>query len=168
MQSNSVTLRDTAYTLDLAGNRLNVTGDNHPGSYTLDATTPEPADFQVNQYTTAPIGDLAYDKNGNRVALSSGGMLQEAYEYDYANRLVTYSNLVTGVGATYAYDALGRRILRTVMSGGMTNTTQFIYDGGEVIEERDGTELIVSVVLAIDLWDAPGRRVVQSGNGTNY
>ena len=39
----------------------------------------------------------------------------------------------------YKYDALGRRIERTVDPGGAASTTDFYYDGPQVIEERDGT-----------------------------
>ena len=143
-------IRDTDYTLDLAGNRLNVTGDNHPGSYTLDATTPEPADFQMNQYTTTPVGDFTYDKNGNRI-FEDDGTVSKNYSYDYANRLVGFSNLLTGASANYAYDALGRRIQKTVVTGGMTNTTQFVYDGGAVIEERDGVGTLTASYTGVGL-----------------
>jgi YD repeat-containing protein len=147
--TNAVQTANITYTLDKAGNRLNVTGDNHPGTYTLDATTPEPADFQENQYSTTPIGGLTYDKNGNRTALSSGGLPQQTYAYDYANQLVGYSNLMTGASVTYAYDALGRRIQKTVSPGGTTNITKFVYDGNGVIEERDGGDAVVSTRSAV-------------------
>ena len=137
--TNGAQTANITYTLDKAGNRLNVTGDNHPGVYTLSNTLPEPADFQVNQYTTTPVGNFSYDKNGNRTAETSGATTLRTFSYDYANRLVAINNGSTGAPiAGYGYDALGRRILKGTISGATLNTTRFVYDGDEVIEERDG------------------------------
>lgn len=95
--TNAVPTANITYTLDKAGNRLNVTGDNHPGLYTLDNTLPEPADFQVNQYTTTPVGDFTYDKNGNRLAESVLGQTVRTFSYDYANQLTGITALSAGV-----------------------------------------------------------------------
>jgi RHS repeat-associated protein len=59
------TRRDTTYTYDRVGNRTEVLGNPNPGLYTLDASTPEPADAQVNQYTQTPFDARRYDANGN-------------------------------------------------------------------------------------------------------
>jgi RHS repeat-associated protein len=42
------------------------------------------------------------------------------------------------VAATYQYDALGRRIAKTVYPGGTPTVTEYYYDGPRVIEERNG------------------------------
>jgi RHS repeat-associated protein len=70
-------LRDQVYDLDGVGNRTQVTGGSDPGLYTMDPTLPEPADFQVNQYTVMPSQERGYDRNGNLVAfgLPSSGDL---------------------------------------------------------------------------------------------
>ena len=44
-----------SYVLDGAGNRISASGGPHPGAYGMDYTTPEPADQQVNQYTSTPL-----------------------------------------------------------------------------------------------------------------
>lgn len=137
--TNAAQTANITYTLDKAGNRLNVTGDNHPGAYTLSNTLPEPADFQVNQYTTTPVGNFSYDKNGNRISETSGATTLRTFSYDYANRLVAINSGSTGTPiAVYGYDALGRRILKGAQTGVTSNTTRYVYDGDEVIEERDG------------------------------
>ena len=51
--------------------------------------------------------------------------------YDAVNRMTTYADAEDL--ASYAYDALGRRVAKTV--GGVT--TRYIYAGERVIEERD-------------------------------
>ena len=71
----------TIYGLDAAGNRTNVNQGPGAGSYTSDATLPEPADFQVNQYTTGPSNTArAYDANGNLTNIRSAGA-DEKLEY---------------------------------------------------------------------------------------
>jgi len=58
------------YALDGVGNRTAVTGGPDAGTYTMDPTVPDPADFQVNQYTSAGGTSIRryYDDNGNFIA----------------------------------------------------------------------------------------------------
>jgi len=121
----------TNYAIDLAHNRTQVTGAQNPGPYTFDATTPEPADAQMNQYTTTPQGSRAHDRNGNLLSDAPG----RSFAYDYANRMVAYSG--NGTEASYQYDALGRRIAKTVDGA----TARFYYtDGDRVCEEKGGRD----------------------------
>jgi RHS repeat-associated protein len=56
--------------------------------------------------------------------------------FDYRNRLVQH------IGArrhTYAYDAFGRRIARTVDADGTPQETRYFYDGWRVCEEQDAS-----------------------------
>ena len=144
VSTNGTQTRNTTYTLDQAGNRASVTGDAHPGSYTMSPTTPEPADAQVNQYTTTPVGGFIYDKSGNRIAETSGATTLRTFSYDYANRLVAINSGSAGTPiAVYGYDALGRRTWKATPSGATYNTTRYVYDGDGVIEERDGNGVVV-------------------------
>lgn len=148
-------LRDTVYGFDLMGNRTNVTGAaSCSGSYTMDALMPGPLDFQMNQYTTTPCDTRSYDDNGNLVGRSLPGSGPVTYQYDYAGRLVLLQSVDLSSGSavistsTYAYDALGRRIAKTVSSGSLPPvTTQFLYDGASVIEERENNLVAASFVL---------------------
>ncbi len=134
--SGGAVARDTVYGLDRVGNRTNVTGASCSGPYTMDTAVP-PADFQANQYTTTPCDSRSYDDNGNLISrsLTSGTAL--SYSYDARDRLVSVSDSGKPVAA-YSYDALGRRTAKTVYAGGVPLTTQFLYDGGDLIEERSG------------------------------
>ncbi len=97
----------------------------------------------VNQYSTVKDTALGlsttyqftHDDNGNVTKQwNKAGNEYHNYSYDYRNRLteVEDSNLVTI--AEYAFDALGRRIYKTVGS----DTTYFFYDtAGRVIAEYD-------------------------------
>ena len=65
----------------------------------------------------------AYDAKGNRISRTSkADGAVESYAYDSQNRLVGYSSATTT--ANYAYDALDRRIAKTV--DGVTEAT--VYD----------------------------------------
>jgi YD repeat-containing protein len=101
-----------------------------------------------------PCDSRTYDANGNLLTRSStaGAFV---YAYDYANRLVAVQALVDdGTGgitnlpvATYTYDALGRRVSKTVYSGGLPpSTRQYCYDGTCVIEERENSAVAASYV----------------------
>lgn len=138
------------YSLDPNGNRLFAMSNGVAASYVMDATTPVPADFQRDQYTITPFGNQIYDENGNLTARgSAAGALQ--YIHDYADRLVAVNDLGTGMPtpvATYAYDALGRRIGRTLFpAGGLPPVvTRFVYDGedcddADPIEEHENGSL---------------------------
>jgi RHS repeat-associated protein len=80
----------------------------------------------LNQYTAAGPASFAYDGNGN---LTSDG--STSFVYDAENRLVSASG---AKNATLAYDPLGR--LFQTSGGGVT--TQFLYDGDELVAEYDG------------------------------
>lgn len=85
-----------------------------------------------------------YDNNGNRstkrVPIGGGGPMSTDrettdYDWDEENRLVSLhiENNVNSdqTNATYKYDALGRRIKKTVAD----EETQFIYDGEDVVKD---------------------------------
>ncbi|WP_175484878.1 PKD domain-containing protein [Jannaschia pohangensis] len=66
-----------------------------------------------NQLTEDDDYTYFYDDRGNRVSrVSKADGVVESYGYDSQNRLVSYTDGVTT--ATYAYDALDRRIAKTV------------------------------------------------------
>jgi RHS repeat-associated protein len=70
---------------------------------------------------------LTYDANGN---LTNDGT--NTYTWDARNRLTAISG---GLSASFVYDGLGRRISKTV--NGVT--TQFLYDGNDIIAEFGST-----------------------------
>ena len=132
------------YVLDANGNRLQVTNNGLPESYAMDNTLPEPADFQMDQYTETPFGTETHDANGNRI-LSVSPTGSTFYRYDYADRLVQVDTLA-GKGlptpaATYRYDPLGRRIGKTLFSSGglPPETVEFVY--GDDCDDSDRSPL---------------------------
>ncbi len=81
----------------------------------------------LNQYTQVAQTQLRYDADGNMI---DGGD-ENNYELTYSeDNSLSYAR--NGLYRnTYAYDALGRRVKKTVNNV----TTYFIYDGDQVIEE---------------------------------
>jgi RHS repeat-associated protein len=114
-----------------------------------------------NQLTTVATTAYAYDSNGNLASVGSG--TNYAYFYDDENRLIQWFHYVNGmsnpstndVQSAFTYDGLGRLRIRQeyswqptsapngplVSSGNwnLTSTTEYIYDGNRVIQERDGS-----------------------------
>jgi RHS repeat-associated protein len=87
----------------------------------------------LNQYLTAGAATFSYDGNGN---LTGDGTT--AYAYDAENRLVS-----TSTGSTLIYDPLGRLFQTTGTSG----TTQFLYDGDQLVAEFDGAGTLTNAYL---------------------
>ncbi len=136
--TNPAPVRVTDYTLDGVGNRASVIGLPDPGFYTMSNTTPEPADEQMNQYTTSSFDSRLYDKNGNLNTINNGLPIQKGLTYDYRNQMVKVTDSNTGKVHTYSYDPLGRRIQKVIDSNGTPQTTRYFYAGRRVIEEQNG------------------------------
>jgi RHS repeat-associated protein len=85
---------------------------------------------------------FTHDANGN---LTSDGTY--SYSYDFRNRLVRAVG--PDLVAEYAYDALGRRITKTVSltSTGLVTSTGYLCDGQQVIEERDENQALVATYI---------------------
>jgi RHS repeat-associated protein len=123
-----------SYTYDAVGNRLSSLGVN-PYSYNTS-----------NELTSTPSGSYTYDANGNTLTDASG----KSYTWDFENRLtqavVPGSN---GGTTTFKYDPFGRRIQKS----GPLGTTNYLYDGANVVEEVDTTGSLLarySYPLALD------------------
>ena len=138
---------DTTFSLDLVGNRTQMTVGASTTSYTPN---------NLNQYTVAGGSTLTYDLNGN---LKNDGT--NNYTYDAENRLIQAS---TGSGTvTYTYDPLGRRLSKTV--NGVA--TRFLYDGDEVIAETDSGATITAKYIFGPGLDEP-LRMEKAGNSYYY
>ena len=139
-----------AYNLDGVGNRRSVVGGTNAGNYTLTGTLPEPADFQLNQYTSTPFGSRNSDRDGNLIRIDAGQPTERNLVFDYRNRLVAFTNQGLGAISMNSYDTLGRRIAKTV-SGGAGKTLRFLYDGLRICEDRaEGTISTYTYGLFID------------------
>ncbi|GEM_PF-749687 len=120
-----VPVTQSQFTFDQVGNRTLYDKDGAITSYTSNT---------INAYasitSSVPISP-SYDANGN---MTSDGFT--AYTYDFENRMTGASNLV--MNAAYLYDPFGRKIQKTVNG----TVTKYFFDGGDVIEERDGSDAV--------------------------
>jgi RHS repeat-associated protein len=168
-RSNGVT---TTYNYDPASRLLGIT--HAKGTTTLEQLTQgfDPADnknqvTQLIQTATAlppaitaaynavnaqiqfNSGTLGYDPNGN---LTNDGT--NTYVWDARDRLIGISG---GTSATFSYDALDRRIAKTI--NGATST--FLYDGADMVAESGASNASYLSTLNID---EPIVRQTSTGN----
>jgi RHS repeat-associated protein len=117
------------WTLDGAGNWQAVDGETREHS-SLN---------EITQRTDGGTTTLVYDDNGN---LTDDGTYE--FAWDASNRLSTVTRKSDGaLVATYSYDPHGQRVRKVVTnSGSLDGTTDFYYNGWQVIEERDVTDVL--------------------------
>jgi RHS repeat-associated protein len=148
-----------------------VTGGPDPGNYVLDATLPEPADFQVNQYTRTPFDARLNDRNGNLSRINNGPPSQRDFVYDYRNQMIEHRDNATNTIVRYGYDAIGRRIEKVVTQGATSTTTRFFYNDWQEIEEQNeagATQATYVYGLYIDEVLNMQRDVDKNGNAEDY
>lgn len=122
-------LKQVQYNLDALGNRTTVTVNGVTTNYTAN---------NMNAYTAVTGMTLQYDDNGNMT-----GDGAHTYQYNYNNRLISVDN---GTTATYKYDALNRRIQKTVVEP-VETTTNYYYCGDQAIEERNASDAVQATYL---------------------
>ena len=109
-----------AYSYDLNGNRT------MPGYITGVA----------NELTSDGIWNYSHDKNGNLTGKTNISTTEVwSFGYDNCNRLISAQQTTASgiqMQAAYVYDAIGQRTEKDVTQGGVTTTTRFAYDGGEI------------------------------------
>ena len=139
-QGNGNTLGNLAYGYDADGRITSKSGTF--ATDVLPTATTQPATFDLNDRKTSFNGQaLSYDANGN---LTSDGT--NAYTWNARNQLAQISQ---GGSAqlSFSYDALGRRISKTVQGV----ATQFLYDGNNAVQEAQGSTVNpIFVGLGID------------------
>jgi RHS repeat-associated protein len=109
----------------------------------------------LNQYSSVSGTAYTYDKRGN---LTKDGVW--TYSYDTENRLVSASK--TGTTVTYAYDALDRRLSKTVNVNGISTSTSWASFGNQELAEYVGGSLTRRFVYGPGL-DDPVAAIAASG-----
>ncbi len=117
-------------------------------SYSLDPVGNRTASLGVSSYTTNASNELTatsgasytYDSNGN-TATKVVSSNTTTYAWDYENRLTSVTLPSSGGTVTFKYDPLGRRIYKSVSTGG---TSVFAYDGDNLIEETNSSGTVVA------------------------
>lgn len=139
-QGNGTTLGNLTYGYDADGRITSKSGTF--ATDVLPTATTQPATFDLNDRKTSFNGQaLTYDANGNLISDGTN-----TYTWNARNQLTQISQ---GGSAqlSFSYDALGRRINKTVQG----TATQFLYDGNNAVQETQGSTVNpILVGLGID------------------
>ena len=179
------TVRSRTYGLDAMNNRI--IGQSVDSSFSSQFTYAINALNQTiatqgtitnsNQGTTTNVAtQLRYDASGNQTAVVSGqGGAQ--YTYDDADRLISVVTLSQETGAKqhkseFVHDGAGRvRIDREYTWNSINNSwqpqkeTRYIFDGMDVVQERDGQNHIVATYTRAGNIGGVLARTVPQTNG---
>lgn len=113
---------------------------------------------------------LTYDEHGNLARKQNANDPSEdtLYTWDARNRLTAISMSEAGQTstATFLYDALGRRIERTINQGATTQRTQYVYDGIQAIGELQDGRLAATILTGLNIDEVIARTVNVSGGGS--
>ena len=124
------------YSYDSVGNRLSSSG---VPNYNYNSS---------NELTSNSSGSYAYDANGNTLSDASG----KSYTWDFENRLTQAVVPGTGGGTTtFRYDPFGRRIQKS----GPLGTTNYLYDGPNLLEEVDSSGNVLARYTHGSVVDEP-------------
>jgi RHS repeat-associated protein len=120
---------EESYQYDANGNRT--ASHLHDDDYTTGAS---------NRLTSDGTFAYEYDAEGNltrRTLIASGD--RRDFAWDHRNRLIAVTdrdeNQTVVQTVEFAYDALNRRIAKTVTAGGASETTHFVYDFSNILLE---------------------------------
>jgi len=153
--NGSGALRRFAY--DRWGNRTGMwdstSGGNQIQTVTLGQSGGAPTN-QVQSVVGTGGGVYTYDATGN--VTGDGG---HTYVYDAANRVVSVDG---GATAQYAYDYKNRRVKKIALGA----TTHYVWEGGQVLAEHDGTT--GNLLLDYILVDGQFIAKVQAAGTTSY
>jgi RHS repeat-associated protein len=175
------------YRYDHAGQLLSakrVSDRSLDETYTYDANANRTSSSQLssqvigtnNRLLSDSRYEYRYDAAGNLIDRREPATgIHDRYEYDHLNHL-TRSQRVSSSGAVlstveYRYDALGRRIARTVDSDGAgpvaAASENFVYDGLNVWLDADAAGNVTARYLFGDDIDEPLARY-RPGEGTSW
>src|SRR5215472_917205 len=115
-----------SYSYDGVGNRLSSLGVS---SYSYNSS---------NELTSDSAASFTYDNNGNTLSKTDSTGTRN-YTWDFENRLASVVLPGSGGNVTLKYDPFGRRIQKSFTQNSTTTTTNYVYDGANVIEELDGS-----------------------------
>jgi RHS repeat-associated protein len=160
-------LESLTYAYDPNGNRTSMdrTSVNLPKPATAFNITYN----QANQMLTFDADAITYDENGNMTSFINNCGITN-YTWDARNRLVgisgfslTSASTCSPVVASFAYDALGRRIEKMVNG----RTIQYLYDGKDIVQEIENSTPSVNYIRTLNI-DEPLARITADGTVRYY
>jgi len=157
------TLESLTYTYDAVGNRI---GMNRP---TVTLPLPNQASNiihnEANQMLTFNDKNITYDANGNMTSLTNA-CGTTTYTWDARNRLIViigYKPDCSQLTASFTYDALGRRIQKTING----RTIDYLYDGKDIVQQIENGLPSVNYIRTLNI-DEPLARIDLATNTVRY
>jgi YD repeat-containing protein len=167
IQGPSAQIENLLYEYDANGNRTSFTSNaSQPSRDAVTGTSYDEANRMLGfTPATGSTKDMTYDENGNLLT-STNGCGTTTYTWDARNRLAGISGFkadCSSLSASFAYDALGRRTGKTING----TTTQFVYDGLDIIQEKQNGAVTANYVRTLNI-DEPLARVKSDGTERYY
>jgi RHS repeat-associated protein len=159
----NVILDSIEYTYNANGNR---TSANRASINMLSPNQATNINYNLaNQMLTSNDKTISYDMNGNILSvLNTCGATN--YTWDARNRLIGingYSADCSTLTASFTYDAIGRRIEKTING----KATQYFYDGYDIVQELTGGAVSANYIRSLNI-DEPLARVKSDGTVRYY
>lgn len=157
-QGPSVQIENLLYEYDPAGNRIKFTRNAiQPSRDAVNSTSYDEANEMLTfQPSLGSAKNMTYDENGNLLTIiNSCGTT--TYTWDVRNRLVGITGFkadCSALTASFKYDAVGRRIQKTING----TTTQYVYDGLDIIQEKQGGTVTANYIRTLNI-DEPLTRI---------
>ena len=159
----SSVLEALSFVYDANGNRTSM---NRPA---VNLPSPNPVSNtsynEANQMLTFNNKIMTYDENGNMTSVTNG-CGTTTYTWDVRNRLIGiagYKPDCTPLTASFKYDALSRRIEKTITG----EAIQYLYDGLDIVQEIENSIVIVNYIRTLNI-DEPLARIESNGTVRYY
>ena len=122
---------------------------------------------EANRMLTFNDKAIAYDENGNMTEVTNTCGTTN-YTWDVRDRLVGIEGFnadCTDLTASFSYDALNRRIKKTINEA----STEYLYDGFDIIQEIQSGVVTANYIRGLNI-DEPLSRITSGGTTTirNY
>jgi RHS repeat-associated protein len=153
------------YSYDASGNRtsMNRASVNLPLRNDVANTNYNEAN-QMLRYNAAS-DNITYDENGNMVS-KTDNCGTTSFIWDARNRLIGingFTNDCSLFTANFKYDALGRRIEKTING----RTIQYLYEGLDIVQEIENSVVSANYVRTLNI-DEPLARIKADGTVRYY
>ncbi|HAM50579.1 MAG TPA: hypothetical protein DCP92_07725 [Nitrospiraceae bacterium] len=156
-------LESLSYTYDANGNRLSM--NRSPLPLPLPQAASNTSYSAANQMLSFSDKNITYDADGNMASVTNS-CGTTTYTWDARNRLVGINGFnpdCSQLAASFEYDALGRRIQKTI--NGLT--IQYVYDGVDIIQEIENGQVTANYVRTLSI-DEPLARIKSDGTVRYY
>jgi len=158
VQGPSAQIENLLYEYDPNGNRTKFT--RNAAQPSRDAVTGASYDDANEMLSFSPATgsakNITYDNNGNLLTVTNN-CGTSTYTWDVRNRLTAISGYkpdCSTLTASFKYDAIGRRIEKTING----TTTQYVYDGLDIIQEKQGGSVTANYIRTLNI-DEPLTRI---------